>query len=165
MTVLDMMVLIAQCAAVFFLAAWLSTGFLENVRHPSLNETFTAQVLSMERMRNDFPEAYEVVAHRRIENPEVQKILFRLIVIWEGLATLALWLGVAGLVLAIFGAVEPSSAKALGVLGVLLFTATWAGFLIVGNWFCYWFCHEGAQNTHYQMTLWGLATLVLLVAN
>ena len=165
MTVLDMMVQIAQCAAVFFLAAWLSTGFLENVVHPSLNETFTAQVLSMERMRKDFPEAYEVVAHRRIENPEVQKILFRLIVIWEGLATLALWLGVAGLVLAIFGAVEPSSAKALGVLGVLLFTATWAGFLIVGNWFCYWFCHEGAQNAHYQMTLWGLATLVLLVAN
>ena len=164
MTVLDVMVLIAQCVAVFFLAAWLSIGFIENVRHPGLNETFTAQVLSMERMRDDFPEAYEVVAHRRIESSRMQKFLFRLIVFWEGLATLALWLGVAGLILAIFGMVEPSSARAIGVFGVLLFTATWAGFLIVGNWFCYWFCHEGAQNTHYQMTLWGLATLVLLVA-
>lgn len=164
MAVLDVMVLVAQCAAVFFLAAWLSTGFLENVRHPSLNETFTAQVLSMERMRDDFPEAYEVVAHRRIENPKMQRFLFRLIVFWEGLATLALWLGVAGLILAIFGTMESSTARAMGVFGVLLFTATWAGFLIVGNWFCYWFCHEGAQNTHYQMTLWGLATLVLLVA-
>ncbi|MFL2786550.1 MAG: DUF2165 family protein [Paracoccaceae bacterium] len=34
--------------------------------------------------------------------------------------------------------------------------------MIAGNWFCYWFCHEGAQNTHFQMTLWGMATMVLI---
>ncbi len=157
------MVLVAQSAAVFFLAAWLSTGFVENVLHPDLNETFTAQVLSMERMREEYPEAYMVVAHRRVENPAIQKFLFKLIVCWEGVATFALWCGVASLILAVFGVVAPQNARAIGVLGVLLFIATWAGFLIVGNWFCYWFCHEGAQNTHYQMTLWGLGTLILLV--
>ncbi len=160
---LELMVLVAQTAAVFFLAAWLSTGFVENVLHPDLNETFTAQVLSMERMREEYPEAYEVVAHRSIEKPAIQKLLFKLIVCWEGLATLTLWAGVASLILATLGVADTANARAIGVLGVLLFTATWAGFLIVGNWFCYWFCHEGAQNTHYQMTLWGLATMVLLL--
>ncbi|WP_170464556.1 DUF2165 family protein [Ruegeria arenilitoris] len=159
----ELVVLVAQTAAVFFLAAWLSTGFIENVVHPDLNETFTNQVLTMERMREEYPEAYEVVAHRRIQNPAMQKFLFKLIVCWEGIATLTLWAGVLWLILAIMGVVDPASARAIGVLGVLLFTATWAGFLIVGNWFCYWFCHEGAQNTHYQMTLWGMATIILLV--
>lgn len=158
------MVLVAQSAAVFFLAAWLSTGFVENVLHPDLNETFTAQVLSMERMKEEYPEAYVVVAHRCINNPATQKFLFKLIVFWEGIATLTLWIGVVSLIIATFGAYDPASARAIGLLGVLLFTATWAGFLIAGNWFCYWFCHEGAQNTHYQMTLWGLATMVLLVS-
>lgn len=157
------MVLVAQAAAVFFLAAWLSIGFIENILHPDLNETFTAQVLSMERMREEYPEAYSVVAHRRIDSPAIQKFLFKLIVFWEGLATFALWVGFAALILAITGVVNPASARAFGVLGVVSFTATWAGFLIAGNWFCYWFCHEGAQNTHYQMTLWGVVTMVLLV--
>ena len=80
---LEIVVLVAQSAAVFFLAAWLSTGFVENVLHPDLNETFTAQVLSMERMREEYPEAYEVVAHRSIENPAIQKFLFKVIVCWE----------------------------------------------------------------------------------
>lgn len=159
-----MMVLVAQSASVFFLAAWLSTGFIENLLHPDLNETFTAQVLSLERMREEYPEAYTVVAHRRIDNPAIQKLLFKCIVCWEGLATLVLWVGVTSLILATIGVIDGATARAIGVLGALLFTATWAGFLIVGNWFCYWFCHEGAQNTHYQMTLWGLATIVLLIA-
>ena len=161
----EVMVLTAQCATVFFLAAWLSTGFVENLLHPDLNETFTAQVLSMERMREEYPEAYRLVAHRSVNNPKTQKFFFRLIVSWEGLAVATLWVGFIFLLFAIAGVGEPATAKAVAMLGVLLFTATWAGFLIAGNWFCYWFCHEGAQNTHYQMTLWGMATLIFLAVH
>ena len=158
------MILVAQTAGVLFLALWLTTGLYENLFFSSLNSTFTAEVLDMSRMRLDYPEAYEQVAYRRIASPRAQLFLFRLIVGWELLATLALWLGVGFMVAAVLGAAAPDTAKAFGLLGVLLFTATWAGFLIVGNWFCYWFCHEGAQNTHYQMTLWGIGTMILLVA-
>ena len=104
---LEIMVPVAQSAADFFLAAWLSTGFVENLLHPDFNETFTAQVLSMERMREEYPEAYEVVAHRSIESPAMQKFLFKLIVFWEGLATLTLWAGVVSLVLATVGVIAP----------------------------------------------------------
>ena len=81
-----------------------------------------------------------------------------------GAVSVALWVGAISFALAINDQIEADTARMLGLLGALTFTTTWAGFLIVGNWFCYWFCHEGAQNTHYQMTLWGLATMILLVA-
>lgn len=154
--------LLAQTAAVVFITAWLSTGVYENLFKPNLNSTFTAQVLDMERMREEYPEAYADVAHRRISNPTVQKLLFRLIVVWEICATLVLWLAVGVMVLSVLGFVAPTQAKGIAILGALLFTSTWAGFLIVGNWFCYWFCHYEGQNTHFQMTLWGMATMILV---
>lgn len=157
-----MMLLLAQTCATGFLALWLTTGVWENLRHPQLNSAFTAEVLSMSRMREAYPQDYARVAHRRIDSPAMQTLLFRLIVGWECLALLALWIGTGAMAAALIGATPPDTARALALLGALLFSATWAGFLIAGNWFCYWFCHEGAQNTHFQMTLWGTATMVLL---
>ncbi|MDJ0630736.1 MAG: DUF2165 family protein [Rhodobacter sp.] len=156
------MLLITQAAAVVFLAAWLTTGVLENVLYPELNRVFTAEVLDMARMRKEYPDAYALVAHRRVSNPSVQTWLFKLIVAWEIFATLVLWAGSAALILAVFGRVEAASARSLALLGTLSFTSVWVGFLVAGNWFCYWYCHEGAQSTHFQMTLWGMATLILI---
>lgn len=161
---LELAIVLAQMTSVLFLALWLTTGVFENVFYPHLNSTFTAEVLDMKRMREDYPEAYAMVAHRRIANPKLQLFLFRVIVAWEMLALLALWAAVIAFAMVLFGGADIATARTIGVLATLTFTATWAGFLIVGNWFCYWFCHEAAQNTHFMMTLWGLATLVLLVA-
>ena len=116
----------------------------------------------MTRMKEDYPEAFEDVAYRQISNPTLQQLLFRLIVLGEVVATVLLWTGFIALVMALVGLTEVSVARSLAVLGALAFTSVWAGFLVGGNWFCYWFCHEGAQNTHYQMTLWGMGTLLLL---
>ena len=161
---LETIILVAQTACVFFLAAWLTIGVLDNIFHSALNSTITAEVLDMTRMREEFPEAYEAVAHRRISNASVQKRLFVIIVVWEIVAAIALWLGFAAMLMAALGLAEPTTGRSLAVLGALLFTSIWAGFLMGGNWFCYWFCHEGAQNTHFQMTLWGVVTMILLVA-
>lgn len=154
--------LLAQTAAVFFITAWLSTGVYENLFKSSLNSTFTAQVLDMTRMREEYPEAYAEVAYRRVSSPKVQKLFFRLIVLWEVVAVVILWAATSAMAAALFGGVDAQFAKGLGILGALLFTSTWAGFLIVGNWFCYWFCHYEGQTTHFQMTLWGMATMILL---
>lgn len=161
---LEIAILLAQTVAVFFLAAWLTTGAWENVTRPSLNGVFTAEVLAMTRMERDYPEMFEMVAHRRVTNPATQKFLFRLIVAWEIAATVALWVGTIAMTAALFGLAAMEVARAYAVIGALMFTATWAGFLVAGNWFCYWFSHEGAQVTHFHMNLWGLATLILLIA-
>ena len=158
-------VILGLCALnLALMAAWLTTGALDNLLHPFLNETYTAQVLDMERMRIDYPEAYEFVAYRRVTNPKLRKRLFAIIVVWEIIAMLALWLSAVIAVLAAFGSAAAATAIALGMIATCLFISVWAGFLIAGNYFCYWFGHEGGQNTHFQMLHWGMANAVLLVA-
>lgn len=159
---LDQMILLAQAAMLAFAAAWLSTGVFDNMVYPRNNEAYTSLVLSMERLRDEFPDEYATVAHRAITSRDTQRLAFRLVVVAELVAAMVLWLGAGAILLAMIGTVGPDTARALGLLGALLFTSVWAAFLVVGNYFCYWFCHEGAQNTHYQMTLWGLGTMVLL---
>lgn len=156
------MVLIAQTFCTAFLALWLTTGVRDNILYPMVNETFTAEVMDMSRIRQDYPDAYAQVAHRRIENRAMQRGAFWLVVAWEALATLALWGGTIVMVLALFDGVALGLAKSYAIGAVLMFTSTWAMFLVVGNHFSYWFGHEGAQNTHFQMTLWGIATMVFL---
>lgn len=154
--------LAAQCFATALIAGWLSIGVWDNIQFPSVNETYTAQVVSMTRMRQEFPDEYAEVAHRAVTDRWWQTMMFRAVVAAECLATVLLWLGVIGMLMALVGTRSVEAAKTVAMLGAMSFTGIWAAFLIVGNYFCYWFCHEGAQNTHYQMTLWGLGTMIFL---
>ncbi|WP_299860986.1 DUF2165 domain-containing protein [uncultured Roseobacter sp.] len=159
---MDTTLLLAQAVATGLIAAWLTLGLRDNLLHPLVNETYTAEVLSMARMRNDYPDEFASVAHRAITNRSAQKLAFRLVILAEAAACVLLWLGTIGLLIGLVGTALPETGRMLALLGATAFTTVWAGFLIIGNHFCYWFCHEGAQNTHYQMTLWGLATMILI---
>ena len=152
----------AQTLATGLIAAWLTLGVRDNLLHPSVNETYTAEVMEMTRLKSEYPEAFAPVAHRAITNRRLQLLAFRAVVAAELIATILLWAGVVGLLMALAGTGTVESGRSIAMIGAMAFTAVWAGFLIVGNHFCYWFCHEGAQNTHYQMTLWGLGTMILL---
>lgn len=159
------LVILGICAlSLAFMAAWLTIGALENVFHPFLNETYTAEVMDMKAMREEYPEAYAHVSYRRLTSPTLRLRLFHFIVGCELAAMAALWIAVGSFVLTLFGVVGAPTSIALGLIGTSLFTSVWAGFLIVGNYFCYWFGHEGGQNTHFQMLQWGLANIILLVA-
>lgn len=159
---MDQMLIAAQTLATGLVAAWLTLGVRDNILHPSVNETYTAEVMAMTRMKAEYPDAFAHVAHRAVTNRTLQRIAFRLVVGAELLATLILWAGVIGLIMGLVGTGHVETGRSIALAGTMLFTAVWAGFLIVGNHFCYWFCHEGAQNTHYQMTLWGVGTMILL---
>lgn len=157
-------VLIAQTVSISAIAAWLATGVYDNIRYPENNELYTAQVMSIERMRQEYPEEYARIAHRAINTRSIQRAAFKLVVIAELLTCLVLFAGVLGLLMAMIGTGSVETGRSLALLGATMFTGVWAGFLVVGNYFCYWFCHEGAQFTHYQMTLWGMANIMLLAA-
>jgi predicted small integral membrane protein len=154
--------LLAQCVATAALAGWLATGVRDNILYPSLNETYTTEVFEIARMRDEYPEAFKEVAHRVIASRKLQLLAFRLVVLSELVTTLLLCVGTGALALALFGAVSAESARVLAMIGVTAFVGVWAAFLIVGNHFCYWFGHEGAQNTHFQLMLSGIGTLILL---
>ena len=159
---MDQMLIAAQALATGLVASWLTLGVRDNILHPSVNETYTAEVMEMSRMKAEYPEAFAHVAHRAVTNRKFQQAAFRIVVAAELIATLVLWAGVIGLIMALVGTGTADTGRSIALAGTMLFTAVWAGFLIVGNHFCYWFCHEGAQNTHYQMTLWGVGTMILL---
>ncbi len=160
---LDTVLLLAQLLTTASLAGWLSTGVWDNIFHPTQNEVYTAQVMAMDLIREQYPEAFEPVKHRAITDRGVQLLAFRAVVLAELIATILLWIGTGALALALFGAAALDTARALALLGCIAFTAVWSAFLVVGNYFSYWFGHEGAQNTHYQMTLWGIGVMILLV--
>lgn len=154
--------LLAQTVATGLITAWLCSGVRDNILHPSVNETYTAEVFNMTRMREEYPDAFAQVAHRAISDRRLQVLAFRFVVALEVLSCLLLLAGTGALAVSLFGAVAAETARAIAIYGATSFLAIWASFLVVGNHFSYWFCHEGAQNTHYQMTLWGLGTLILL---
>lgn len=157
-----MILLLAQFAMVLMLTLWLSVGVHDNLRHPEVNHQFVAQVLAMTRLKEEFPELYALHANRAIKSERTQQLLFWAIVAIEASATLALWAGSAVLLGAVLGVVDIDTARGFGLFGTLAFTMIWSGFLVAGNYWCYWMCHEGAQNTHFQMTLWGIGVMVLL---
>lgn len=160
---METMILLGQTCLVGYLAAWLFLGVRDNVLHPTMNGAFTAEVLGLDRLREGFPEAYARIAHRRVTDPVLRRLAFRFIVACEVLVCALLWVGTAWMALALVGAADPQAARPVALAGALGFTSLWAGFLIVGNHFAYWFCHEWAQNTHFQMVLWGIGTMVFLV--
>lgn len=159
---MDSTILAAQALGTGLIGAWLTLGVRDNILHPAVNETYTAEVMAMTRMQAEYPDEFTHVAHRAVTNRRVQQWAFRLVVAAELVAALLLWAGVVALLMALAGTGTAVTGRSIAMAGAMLFTAVWAGFLIVGNHFCYWFCHDGAQNTHYQMTLWGLGTMILL---
>lgn len=159
---IEFALLFAQTVATGSAAAWMLTGVRDNIKYPALNETYTAQVMEMQRIKEGFPEAYAPVAHRAVTNRRLQLLAFRCVVAGELIACIVLMLGALALGLALIGIVAPLTAKSIAIIGATLFTAVWAGMLVGGNHFNYWFGHEGAQLTHYHMNLWGLALIILL---
>lgn len=100
---MDTTLLCAQIVTTGALAGWLTTGVRDNILYPSLNETYTAEVLEIARMRDEYPDAYEAVAHRTITDRRFQLRAFRLVVFSEVFATILLWVGTAALILALAG--------------------------------------------------------------
>ena len=156
------MILIAQLVSTSLIGAWLWLGARDNIFHPDVNETYTAEVMAMRRLRDEYPDAYARVAHRAVSSRWVQRWTFRLVVMVETLTVCVLVVGAIMLLLSLLGFADIETARIVAFAGGILFVTIWAGFLIVGNHFCYWFCHVDAQNTHFQMTLWGMAHLILL---
>ena len=155
-------ILIAQAVSLATIAAWLSVGVYGNLRYPLNNELYTAQVMSMERLRTEYPDEFARVGHRAVTSRAVQLAAFRIAVAAELIATLTLAAAVVAFLMALAGTGSVETAKTIGLLGALFFTSIWAGFLIVGDYFSYWFCHEGTQATHYHMTFWGMANMIFL---
>ncbi|MGV8831216.1 MAG: DUF2165 family protein [Devosia sp.] len=151
----------------FFMVAmptlWLALGALENIRAPSANGSMVADALAMRPMAEQFPELYAALGRNRIESPAFHRWAFIAIVVSESLVALIMLAGTAALFLAALGALDLEFSRLLATIGVLGFTMIWSAFLVGGQWVHYWAGSEGAQHTHFMLTIWGSAVLCLLV--
>ncbi|MGI9404626.1 MAG: DUF2165 family protein [Hyphomicrobium sp.] len=154
--------LFGQSAVVAMEAAWLTVAVFDNIRYPHLNERGFARVLSMDLVKQQDPEVYANVSDRRVENPHMEKSLFRLLVAAEVVVSVLLGLGALALLLAAFGLFNDNAANTLAHIGVLGFIAIWASLLIGGQWFWYRIGLAAAQQAHFFLTIWGIATLTYL---
>lgn len=90
-------------------------------------------------------------------------MVLAVIVVSEALVCLVLFVGVYMMSRALLGLEDPEAARVVALLGVLGFTLIWSAFLVFGNWFLLWMCHEWAQSNHFQLLLWGIGTMLLLI--
>lgn len=146
------------------ITAWLALGLWDNIFLPDLNRILVNEVLQLSRMEWDHPEMYALLKHRAIRNPRYLSFAFRAVIVVQALAVGALMLGTTLLGLALLGAANAETARAVALIGATLFTGTWCGFLVVGNYLHYWLCHEGSKDTHLQMALWGFGVMLVLFA-
>lgn len=148
---------------IIMMALWITIGALDNILHPSINEDGTSDVMNMTHMKSVEKRYYDMVSRRRIKSDKNRKIMFGIAVFWEVLSCIMLWVSGGLLIASVFDIVSVEFALLSSLIATSMFTSTWAGFLVLGNWFLYWICHDECQKTHFHMNLWGLVNIVIIL--
>ncbi|MEM1232720.1 MAG: DUF2165 family protein [Pseudomonadota bacterium] len=152
-----------DAAAVATLAVWAIVAVGDNWRFPKMNRDAVATVVRMDLLEADFPDDFAQVAHRRVADPKRIDFLFELIRMAETVSAVTLCLSVLVLFFSAFGAADADFAQGLALLSVMGFAAIWAAFIIGGNWFAYWYCHQWAQSNHFMLLSWSFLVVIILL--
>lgn len=160
---MEVLLLLVDAALVAGLGAWMTVAVADNWRYPKLNEEAVAMVVRFDLMAEQFPDDFAALAHRKIDDPRVIGLLFRAMRMAETIAAVLLLLASLWLLGAALGLTDALAAKALAVIGSAFFVSIWAGFIIGGNYFAYWYCHQWAQSNHFMVMYWGLFVLLILL--
>ncbi|MGR3514357.1 MAG: DUF2165 family protein [Paracoccaceae bacterium] len=160
---MDVLLLLVDAVLVAGLGVWMVVAVADNWRHPKMNENAVAMVVRMDALCDEFPDDYAQVAYRRIENPRIIRLLFHTMRLAETIAAVTLITASALLIGAALGAVSATVATGLAIASSAFFVSIWAGFIIGGNYFAYWYCHQWAQSNHFMFMIWGFLVLIVLL--
>ncbi|MEM1373058.1 MAG: DUF2165 family protein [Pseudomonadota bacterium] len=152
-----------DASAVATLAIWAVVAVGDNWRFPKMNREAVAMVVRMDMLEADFPEDFAYVAHRRVADPKRIDFLFQLIRMVETISAAMLCLSVILLFIAALSAAGGEFALGFAALSVMGFGGIWAAFIIGGNWFAYWYCHQWAQSNHFMLLSWSFFVLLILL--
>ena len=157
------LLLFVEAALVAGLGTWMAVAVYDNWRHAQINRDAVAMVVRFDLMERDYPDDFRVVAHRKITDARLIEIFFQTIRLAETVAAAILLVASALLVGAALGLFAADLATMLALVGTTFFCLIWAGFIIGGNYFHYYFCHQWGQSNHFMFMYWGLFVLVILV--
>ncbi|MEM1235666.1 MAG: DUF2165 family protein [Pseudomonadota bacterium] len=157
------LLLLLDSVLVAGLAAWMIVAVRDNWMHPKMNLEAVAMVVRFDAMAEEFPEDYAEVAHRRIDDPARVKLIFHLIRWAETAAAVMLSLSALLLFIAAFGSAGVVFATGMALVSTAFFASIWAGFIIGGNYFAYWYSHQWAQMNHFSLLFWSLLVFIALL--
>ena len=160
---MDLFILLIEAVLVAGLGVWMAVAVYDNWRHPALNREAVAMVMRFDLMERGYPDDFALVAHRKVSNPKIIDLAFQTIRLMETLAAVVLLVAAGMLVLAAFGGVLPVLATGLALAAVTFFSMIWAGFIVGGNYFHYYYCHQWGQSNHFMFMYWGLFVLAILL--
>jgi predicted small integral membrane protein len=160
---METVLVLVDAALVAALGCWMAVAVYDNWRHPQLNREAVAMVMRFDIMARDYPEDFRVVAHRRIESAAVIEAAFQAVRLAETLAAVALLGAAFGLVGAAFGTFDPQLATVTALVATAWFCLIWAGFIIGGNYFHYYYCHQWGQSNHFMFMYWGFFVVLVLL--
>ena len=160
---MDSLLLLVDAALLAGLSVWMSVAVADNWRHPKLNEEAVAMVLRFDLMAEQYPDDYKMLAHRRIEDRRTIRFLFQSMRLAETIAAALLVLATVSLLAAAVGLLTPLFSHGFAILSTTYFVCIWMGFVIGGNYFAYWYCHQWAQSNHFMVMYWGLFVLLILL--
>jgi predicted small integral membrane protein len=158
-----MAMLLIEAVLVAALGLWMAVAVYDNWRHAQLNRNGVAMVMRFDVMARDFPDDFKVVAHRRVDSEALITLAFNAIRMAETIAAIALFATAAGLALAGFGLFDAGSATTAAQVATTFFVLIWAGFIIGGNYFHYYYCHQWGQSNHFMFMYWGFFVLLVLI--
>jgi len=159
----ETVLLLVEAVLVAGLGTWMAVAVFDNWRHPQLNREAVAMVMRFDIMARDYPEDYAMVAHRRIDRPVVIETAFQMVRLAETLAAITLLGSTLGLLGAALGMVDAQIATLVAIAATAYFTLIWAGFIIGGNYFHYYYCHQWGQSNHFMFMYWGFFVLAILL--
>ena len=157
------MIVIKYCKVAFVavIASFFTLVAFGNITDYGTNWLFVQHVLSMDTI---FPDS--TLRWRAINAEPIQMLAYVLIIAWEALTAIVLWVGVARLLGALrhpwFAAAKPTAVVGLG-MGFLLYAA---GFVVIGGeWFAMWQSEDwnGQQTAFGFLTMIGIVLLILLL--
>lgn len=160
---MESVLLLVDTVLVAALGAWMTIAVYDNWRHAKLNREAVATVMRFDLMKRDYPEDYASVAHRKVDSEATISFLFGVIRWAETLAAILLLAAALGLLGAVFGLVGAEAATVGAIVACTYFTLIWAGFIIGGNYFHYYYCHQWGQSNHFMFMYWGFFVLLVLM--
>ena len=159
----DGVVLLVEAALVAGLGVWMAVAVYDNWAHARLNREAVAMVMRFDLMERDYPDDFAIVAHRKVTSERLISAAFETIRLAETLAALGLLASAALLLGAALGLAAAATATTWALLSTTFFSLIWAGFIIGGNYFHYYFCHQWGQSNHFMFMYWGLFDLAILL--
>jgi len=160
---METVMLLVETVLVAALGIWMTVAVYDNWRHAKLNREAVAMVMRFDLMERDYPEDYQSVAHRKVESEATISLLFAAIRWAETLAAILLLGAALGLVGAAFGAIGAEGATIFAIAACAFFTLIWSGFIIGGNYFHYYYCHQWGQSNHFMFMYWGFFVMLVLM--